>query len=91
MVMSSAPEYGRGIVSAVYRASTNLGMALGACIFEAIFSSIVPHGNISPAGVKVPPAVMAGGFRSAYQCAAALFLVGLAISALLLAKRKKAL
>ena len=89
MVMTSAPAYGRGIISAVYRTSSNLGMALGACIFEAIFSSRVPHGNISPAGIKISPSVMAGGFRSAYQCAAVLFLVGLVISAVLLAKRKR--
>ena len=77
------------MISGVYNTGLNLGMALGVCIFEAIFSFRVLRGKVSPAGMKIHLNDLAGGFQNIYQFAGLLFLVALGISVILLVKRNK--
>jgi len=43
-VMNQAPEGKQGTVSGIFNTTTNLSMAMGVALFEAVFSGVLPEG-----------------------------------------------
>lgn len=87
VIMTYAPETSKGTFSSFFNMFNNFGMALGACLFEAIFSHCVSHGQAGPVEGTVPQELLLTGFHRAYDLAAFMFLVGLILSVILLVRK----
>ncbi len=86
-IMRHAPQGGKGAFSSLYNVFNNLGWAIGACLFEAVFSHFVPHGRDGALHSGVSRGLLVEGFQYTYALAVALLLAGLILSVYLLATR----
>ena len=77
LVMGSAPMDKQGSASAVLKALSNLGMALGVCIYAAIFSGATGLSSASLTHANVLPERLFHGFCNAYLVGAGACLVGM--------------
>ena len=79
-VMGQAPNEDKGAASGVFNMVSRLGLVLGACILETVFSEIVPHGTGSLAASGISSQTLNHGFQLAYSFAAAFCLAAMAVS-----------
>lgn len=89
-VMNLAPKGDQGSVSGVFNLFSRLGMILGVCLFESIFTTLFP-GNIHPmaGGAALPPSLL-DAFRLCWLAAAGLCLFVAAVSAMSITRRTAA-
>ncbi|MFH1454124.1 MAG: MFS transporter [Armatimonadota bacterium] len=77
LVMNLAPYDKQGSASAVFRTITNLGLMLGVCVFESVFSQKTGIAESSLASSAVSNDMLISGFRGA-------FIVGICVCVLAL-------
>jgi EmrB/QacA subfamily drug resistance transporter len=82
LVMGLAPEHKQGTASGVFNLVGRLGMVLGVCVFETVFSELVPQGKGGLMGGRLSLDELNQGFQAVYMCASLLCVAGLACSAL---------
>jgi len=77
VIMGMAPEGRQGLVSASFRMVGRIGMTFGVCIFETIFSMMIPHAGKSSVvnlqGIQV--AVLQDAFGRIYLFGFVIFVV----------------
>lgn len=79
-LMESAPPHKLGAINGVLETTTRAGVALGICVFEAVFSAGLPeHGEDY---LHAPAAVLDAAFRTAFLMGIFVSLLGLASSAI---------
>lgn len=90
LVMSTAPKGKEGVVSGLFRVGVYMFMAVGVCIFETIFSSVVNGGGGNP-GIYggVGRDVLAKGFMMAYGAGGFFCILGLLCAFMTDAGKKK--
>lgn len=69
LAMNSVPVDIQGISASVFRMMMNLGLILGICLSETIFSSSLPQGavlDIANLGANISRAALFTGFRNAF-------------------------
>jgi EmrB/QacA subfamily drug resistance transporter len=83
LVMSGAPIDRQGSASALLKASSNLGMALGVCIYATIFTEVISGGagnsSVSLSHANIPTERLFHAFRCAYLVGAGATLVAMGI------------
>ncbi len=89
LVMSLAPEHKQGTASGVFNMFGRLSLVLGVCVFETIFSEVVPQGKGSLQGVGIPADILNRGFQVVYICASLFCIFSLAVSVLTARKGKE--
>lgn len=87
LVMSQASENKHGTASGVFNLFGRLSLVLGVCVFETIFSEVIPLGDGSLHSSKIPANVLNHGFQIVYVCASLLCFVSLVVSMLSARKR----
>lgn len=89
-VMNQAPKGDQGTVSGIFNFSSRIGMILGVCLFESIFTTLFP-GDIHQLakGAPLPPA-MISGFHWCWLAAAGLSLFVAVVSAMSITRRTAA-
>jgi hypothetical protein len=79
VIMAMAPENRQGLVSASFRMVGRIGMTFGVCLFETIFSMMIPH-----AGKTSVPTLKTVSGTTLLDAFSRIYLVGFAIFALAL-------
>jgi len=87
LVMSMAEENHQGEASGVFNVFSKLALVLGVCLFEALFSEMIPRHSGDLADAGIPAGLLNHGFQAVYLCAAAICLLGL-IFTILTAREK---
>lgn len=89
LIMSLVPEDKQGTASGIYGLFSRLGLILGVCIFETLFSSFIPVHNGSLSGGKMSLEVMGRGFTIAYLCGFLLCFASMVVSSLSLFRKNR--
>jgi EmrB/QacA subfamily drug resistance transporter len=87
LVMGMAPENHQGEASGIFNVFSKLALVLGVCVFETLFSEIIPKHSGDLASADISAGMLNHGFQAVYLCAAALCILGL-ISTVLTAREK---
>jgi len=88
LVMSSAPEGKRGVYAGIFNTFNNMGMAIGVCLFEVIFSFKTHHSDQLSHKTGSDASWMIPGFQNAYILAAAFGLTACLLSTWLMIKKR---
>jgi EmrB/QacA subfamily drug resistance transporter len=82
VIMAMAPENRQGLVSASFRMVGRIGMTFGVCLFETIFSMMIPHaGKSSVTTLKtVSGTTLLDAFSRIYLVGSAIFVLALVFS-----------
>jgi EmrB/QacA subfamily drug resistance transporter len=70
LVMSLAPRDNQGVASGIYSTVMNVGMVLGICLFETVFSGTLPEGvsvrHLTPEAARLVSGPLLDSFRAAF-------------------------
>jgi EmrB/QacA subfamily drug resistance transporter len=70
LVMSLAPRDSQGVASGIYSTLMNVGMVLGICLFETVFSNSLPEGvsirQLAPEAARLVAGPLLASFRAAF-------------------------
>ncbi len=91
-IMSAAPQEKQGTASALLKTITNLGSAIGVCLFETIFTRSIPTEYMtsgkSPILLHIPKEYLLEGLKNAYSWG--MLVIGLGLLCSILTTDEKA-